>query len=325
MNPTELSPTPTLGVKWPTNIKTCTLIIPVLSPYKRVYKEAATRWSNVTNFKLSINTHINCPTLSCFTAYIRTVENASWAGLCVYSTRGGFFSNVRCFLNRKYTDNYILEKQISVATHEFGHAMGLDHHPDDTSIMTEQPRTATTPQQDDIDAINGLYPTFISNNEVTTQNDFEKRYYCLLQWAKKYNNTDELYRDADIVVQGLVSVKHDATSREKDSFHTYCTPYEITVNNILKMGEKTETTEATSIIVDLIGGQVNDITLEMKDGIELPLTKEVLLFLKEGDESYYLINENTSIFIKDGTKKFRHVLTDKTFSLEEIQSGITFV
>lgn len=61
-------------------------------------------------------------------------------------------------LNRYYTDDYSAAKRNGVATHEVGHALGLGHMGDSTSVMYPNTpgRSQTSPGSDDIKGVNTL-------------------------------------------------------------------------------------------------------------------------------------------------------------------------
>lgn len=91
-------------------------------------------------------------------------DDEYWDGLAILypSSSSNPYSQAVTNLNIYYTQNYSSEKTQSVQAHEFGHLLGLAH---ETGSVLMNPYTSTrydtygvyTPQQDDIDGINGIY------------------------------------------------------------------------------------------------------------------------------------------------------------------------
>ncbi|EMX0193204.1 matrixin family metalloprotease [Bacillus cereus] len=323
----NIEPTPTLGYKWSTNSIFCRIMMFRYHPYVKIWREAAKRWNDLTNFELKpLHDDDGCFNRSpCLQVKAKNVPDATYAGHTTYHFRNGYFTNVTSLLNRKYTDGYSRENKLSVAGHELGHAMGLDHHPNDTSIMTQQPRTHTSPQPDDVAAINSLYPLSLSIDETRntmTKEKLKVEYMAIPQWAVVYNNTNDLKQEADVVISGVVTANTGTMCEKVDELHTYCTQYTISVNKVLKSEELIE--ENQNIIVKVLGGTIEDISVKPIDAVTFSSYKNILIFLKAGDEAFYLINENTSVFIEEDTGRFKHLLTGRSFTLNEIQSGVLF-
>lgn len=90
--------------------------------------------------------------------------NTGWDGFTNYSCSNGVFvTPVVVYLNVYYTYNYPDNAIQSVATHEFGHALGLAHSSSCYTLMwysTDRYFSCGiyTPQQDEINGLNAVYP-----------------------------------------------------------------------------------------------------------------------------------------------------------------------
>jgi predicted Zn-dependent protease len=72
------------------------------------------------------------------------------------------YNSAVVYLNQKYMDPASDFTRTQVVTHEFGHVLGLAHTTYDPSIMETGPvllnKSFNTPQQYDINDVNGIYP-----------------------------------------------------------------------------------------------------------------------------------------------------------------------
>jgi len=96
--------------------------------------------------------------------HVADVDDVSvpWDGLTQWRvTSDGYFTQVRAYLNYYFTQDYDAGTIQGVATHEFGHSVGLAHSPG-CVVMTPYTQTrfncnVTTPTADDVNGINAIY------------------------------------------------------------------------------------------------------------------------------------------------------------------------
>jgi len=101
-------------------------------------------------------------------AGIGNFGNSGQDGFTSYTCSGGYFvaTQVSTFLNTYYTDAYDTNGREQVQAHEFGHALGLGHAGALCAgipiMYFSSDRYFTcgivTPQQDDVNGINAIYP-----------------------------------------------------------------------------------------------------------------------------------------------------------------------
>jgi hypothetical protein len=85
--------------------------------------------------------------------------NTGWAGKTYWTCSNGVFqAPVNSYINDYYGDSGFALTE--VATHEFGHALGLGHSTTCYTIMYTDPTACgpVTPKQDDINGLNAIYP-----------------------------------------------------------------------------------------------------------------------------------------------------------------------
>lgn len=93
--------------------------------------------------------------------------DVTWDGLCSAYMSGNYFTSMSIFLNKAKTNTWNSDGALqSVATHEFGHGLGLFENGTTKTIMNAYTWGTnsryggyglTTPQQDDINGVNAIY------------------------------------------------------------------------------------------------------------------------------------------------------------------------
>jgi matrixin len=125
-----------------------------VSGYQAIVDAAASRWSNSTDVNF---TYVYGSVALGINPVVSNYGNnglSGWVVLC----SGGKRTSEAVYLNRYYLDTYSSAKKKGVATHEFGHALGLAHTNNNTVMYpTDAGRTQYSPVQDDINGINSLY------------------------------------------------------------------------------------------------------------------------------------------------------------------------
>lgn len=93
-------------------------------------------------------------------------SSCSWDGATAASTSGSYYTSVTAYINHYQASGYNSFARESVASHEFGHALGLDHVSMSPQIMVgftcgQWSRfcyyTVWGPQSDDVAGVNYLY------------------------------------------------------------------------------------------------------------------------------------------------------------------------
>ncbi|WP_160647067.1 matrixin family metalloprotease [Chengkuizengella marina] len=224
-----------------------------------------------------------------------------------------------CILNKnpieRNADVYDYETIVGVATHELGHALGLDHHEDNNcSVMygATSGREKTTPQDADKNAIKSLY----------NYDSIDGKSYIVMHasWSRKYSidrpkELRNLYDDADLVICGEVIEEHGSTPPDNiEDFHAYFTRSKIQIGDILK--DLDNNAKGDNILVHQMGGQSCEHFVKHAETTHLRSGEKALIFLKKSKDGsfYYPINEDHSIFMFHKEDELVHLKTKKYFS-----------
>lgn len=92
------------------------------------------------------------------------MPGVAWDGRSYITGSGTTIQSCSCYLNMYYTDGYGANKRRSVSGHELGHSLGLWEVTGGAELMNKATPSrydtygVYTPQQDDINGVNFLYP-----------------------------------------------------------------------------------------------------------------------------------------------------------------------
>ncbi|MFJ2045826.1 MULTISPECIES: matrixin family metalloprotease [unclassified Paenibacillus] len=314
-------------------------------------------WTNARDeWNLSTDVFLKAGTNSKFTAGNKSDSGVTWDGLAewTFSIITGNYSTMKTWVNTYYTtqSHYNTDNVEGIATHEFGHALGLDHAPyGNPTVMTpntfERKSSGTlvdgrpnkSPTSWDINTVNVLYdnnfakaqnqepvldvPENILQKAQITQKDLKINHYS---WAIGYSTLEARAYDADLIVSGIVKnklsplIKNDGETEE--AFHQS----EVAIENVIKG----EGSKGDTIILRQIGGETDTSIIYHENSTELQEGTEVLMYLKKIDDNVYIpINEDESIFIKQGVQSlktgdssFKNLYDNRLVTLDEASASI---
>ncbi|XP_046622272.1 matrix metalloproteinase-14-like isoform X1 [Neodiprion virginianus] len=142
----------------------------------------------------------------------------------------------------------------SVAVHEIGHSLGLDHSPVPTSVMYAYYRGSTPDMQLDYDDILGLYQLYISQH--VEDDDFAAN-------EPITTTTERVTTEKDAEVNFVTEVPSRETTTERSYQVTYIGDYEIVEDHLQHQSEDYDEVETypTSTIPDICDGNFDAISV----------------------------------------------------------------
>ncbi|MDR6715501.1 matrixin family metalloprotease [Paenibacillus sp. 2003] len=294
--------------------------------YTNIWTHARDEWN------LSTDVFLKAGTNSKFTAGNKSDSSVTWDGFAQWTTSiiTGNYSTMKTWVNTYYTaqSHYTTDHVKGIATHEFGHALGLDHAPfGNPTVMTPNTfernssgtlidgRPNKSPTSWDINTINAIYnynfasvqsdepvldvPDNILEKAQTTQKDLKINHYS---WAIGYSTLEARAHDADVIVSGIVKNKLSPLIKNDGETEEAFYQSEVVIENVIKG----EVLEGDLINLRQIGGETDTSIIYHEHSTELEEGTEVLLYLKKIDDNVFIpINEDESIFIKQDEKSFR--------------------
>lgn len=149
------------GCSWPGDFIYYYIYAPAL-PYATPIDNAANSWTDTpTEINLLRTTGGSYNILA--NAY--NFGNSGFDGETSYSCSGGYFSGtVQTVLNTYYVSGYSSTARQQVQAHEFGHSLGLAHNNSTCYVLMYYSSYRYfscgiySPQQDDVNGINAIYP-----------------------------------------------------------------------------------------------------------------------------------------------------------------------
>ncbi|MCL2254138.1 MAG: hypothetical protein FWC09_06800 [Lachnospiraceae bacterium] len=110
------------GVKWPSTSITYSYTSAIASTESAAYSTAASRWTSSTKVNLNFTGINSSANIVCDAVTNSLVD---WDGFASWNYTGSNITKSYLYLNKHYTTGYSADKRLSVASHEFGHAIGL--------------------------------------------------------------------------------------------------------------------------------------------------------------------------------------------------------
>ena len=299
--------------------------------YKGYWNTAAGRWTDTTHVIMSVGTKNN------FEAGNYNAGKVYWDGQTEYIINShGDFTYMRAWLNSYYTDGPPYSKSIveGVATHEFGHALGLSHNDSAPSVMASHTfntdgslaRTNNFPKKDDTDTLKKIYGTITfagmeKQTDLIPLGSSENHVILSPSYHVGYKSIEELASYADLIVEGEITDKSKLKKDAPEIFISYRTERSIKVKDVLKGNKLMAGQEIT---FEQMGGADTFATVVSEDSTPLKKGEKVILFFEKSDDgSYSLMNDNTSIFVDElGNDNYKYLKDQTKFNKTSLQMKI---
>lgn len=147
--------------KWPGNVITYAfreesngIRFTIPKHYRAVIRECAAEWSEVTNITLEHESFYSTPEPNIIIS-LRYFADKNWLGYAYFPGNTSLSGDIDLSSRDWFKDNGI-DFFKTVILHEFGHALGLEHSPNKSSIMYKH-ATAKKIHAFDIENINEAY------------------------------------------------------------------------------------------------------------------------------------------------------------------------
>lgn len=201
------------------------------------------------------------------------------------------------YLNRYYLDldNYSTAEKETVATHEMGHGLGLDHNPESSSIMYYKARDQSI-NNDDIQGALNIYSSarVLSSDNSTSESESVANSTAdmHLQYRRDYTGQDgitQLKNDSEMIVVGTVQSTKETDDFSEDTPSHYTT-HTLAVSETLK-GTDSDTVNFIQAGTSKV---VNSDTKSLKEGDRVLVTLQ-----KDTNGNWHAINNGQGLFISD--------------------------
>lgn len=268
-------------------------------------------------------------------------------GFCFKGTTysNGIVTKNRAWVNEYYTtqSRYTVPIMQGLATHEMGHALGLEHNDVDASVMRSYTfytngtlaRTSSSPSTEDKKTMKDIYGYIISLSEenptavISEDNPSIPVVAFSPSWAFGYTDYESLANDVDLIVEGQVVQENGVKKDWGNAPESYKTESVFNVENVLKGDSSLKN---NNINVLQLGGSDQDAIVISNDTTPLKNGDKSILFLKKNDDgTYRVVNEDTSIFINvtdqnllktENNEVYQNQKTKTLISKDDLQSKI---
>lgn len=265
--------------------------------YTGIWNTAAGRWNGTGSVLMNTGTSRD------FRAGNQSASSEDWDGICYTTYSNGLATKTRAWVNTYYTTQARYTTAIieGIATHEFGHALGLEHNDSEASVMKSYTfsstgslaRTSDSPTSADKTTIKSKYGLIIAKS---MQDPSTPVVAIDTSWAYGYESLKSLADTVDLVVEGNVIKENGVKKNAKDAYETYRTESVFKIENVLKGDTSLENSE---ISIEQMGGSDQDAIVIASDTTLLEEGQNAVLFLKKNsDGSYRAMNEDASVFLE---------------------------
>lgn len=299
------STTPSLGCRYKSN-KASYYDKSSSDYYHGVWTSAKNNWNNTGVFKWTQSSNVNCRT---FTSSVERSDGdwASAAGMTYSntSTENGYQAGASIYVNRYILKKYSYSKgeRVNVATHEMGHAIGLDHNSQGdqsaVSVMNYANRDYGI-KACDIRGVKAIYG--INSNSMmhtighsTESTDFTG--ILNVDWDKNYEGESgikQMLNDSTLVVQGTISGQGSAQKDSETDLYT--------------------TNQKLSNVKDQEGNKLPDIDFSQLGTTKVLANNTPILtsgdhvivtLVKDENGQYHVLNNEEGIFIQSNSVSTR--------------------
>lgn len=291
--------------------------------YQDIWTNAASLWNSTHYVSMKVGSTDD------FRAGNTSNSSVTWDGITntTYNTSTNLVTSQKSWVNTYFTTltRYTTDIVKGIATHEFGHAVGLQHNSSDPSVMYPasfsynsstgnytSARPYTWPTTADTAGLNtkygpAQYLVAETNQELSNYNEVS-----ILEpsWAVEYEDLQGLYQNADVIVSGTITGENNEIQRSFNSPVSLETISDLQVDHVLK---GSDISSGASLKIKQMGGLDEGVAVVSEDTTFLKQGDTVILFLNRAEDGTYApINEDYSIFINHDQLKSDNKAFDVT-------------